>query len=247
MALASITADKIIKKLQEISFISKDIGKTCDVTQPRFCTTEQLSDRFTVTDHREDLFQLLANSSEGTKIVPGNNWNFNRQTLKIYNNLYWKGFYGRDANLMTTVLRYFGGFYKRFWLQDNKMVGVTHPFEPQVIDAKSIASEKEVLGYGKVIHLEYQNFPYSTAYDLLKMVDENTIIVPGKMPLDQFNALMQAQLPEEEFDTIGGFVLHLFGNLPAKDEEYKYNDFIFHVENVGKTRISRIKIKRVLE
>lgn len=184
MALASITADKIIKKLQEISFISKDIGKTCDVTQPRFCTTEQLSDRFTVTDHREDLFQLLANSSEGTKIVPGNNWNFDRQTLKIYNNLYWKGFYGRDANLMTTVLRYFGGFYKRFWLQDNKMVGVTHPFEPQVIDAKSIASEKEVLGYGKVIHLEYQNFPYSTAYDLLKMVDENTII--GKAFLGAF-------------------------------------------------------------
>ncbi|MEN6621978.1 MAG: hemolysin family protein [Smithella sp.] len=78
-------------------------------------------------------------------------------------------------------------------------------------------------------------------------IDENTITVPGKMPLDQFNALMQAQLPEEEFDTIGGFVLHLFGNLPAKDEEFKYNGFEFHVESVGKTRISRIKIKRVVE
>ncbi len=75
------------------------------------------------------------------------------------------------------MLRYFGGFYKRFWKIDgNTMRGVTHPFEPQIIDARSIATEKEVSGYGKVIHLEYQDPPYSSAYDLLKMVDENTII-----------------------------------------------------------------------
>ncbi len=73
-------------------------------------------------------------------------------------------------------------------------------------------------------------------------VDENTVIVPGKLPLDQFNTLMQAQLPEDEFDTIGGFVLHLFGNLPAKGEEYEYNGFTFHIENVGKSRISKIKV-----
>ena len=59
------------------------------------------------------------------------------------------------------------------------MRGITHPFEPQLIDAKSIAVEKELPGFGKVIHLEYKDFPYSTAYDLLKMVDENTITWKG--------------------------------------------------------------------
>jgi len=78
-------------------------------------------------------------------------------------------------------------------------------------------------------------------------LDENTVIVPGKLPLEQFNILMQAQLPEDEFDTIGGFVLHLFGNLPSKGEEYAYNGFTFHIENVGKARISKIKVKRNLE
>lgn len=78
-------------------------------------------------------------------------------------------------------------------------------------------------------------------------LDENTFIVPGKLPLEQFNALMQAQLPEDEFDTIGGFVLHLFGNLPSKGEEYEYDGFTFHIENVGKSRISKIKVKRVAE
>ncbi len=74
-------------------------------------------------------------------------------------------------------------------------------------------------------------------------IDEDTIIVPGKLPLEQFNTLMQAQLPEDEFDTIGGFVLHLFGNLPAKGEEYDYNGFMFRIENVGRARILKIRVE----
>jgi choline dehydrogenase-like flavoprotein len=160
------------------------LGITCHITQPRFCTARSIGDLYAVTPHNSDLFPKLENSLEETRII-GKNWKFDPKTLKIYNNLYWKGFYGRDNDALTLALRYFGGFYKRFWKIDDKtMRGVTHPFEPQIIDARSIATEKEVPGYGKVIHLEYQDAPYSSAYDLLKMVDENTII--GKAFLGSF-------------------------------------------------------------
>lgn len=78
-------------------------------------------------------------------------------------------------------------------------------------------------------------------------IDEYTVIVPGRLPLEQFNILMEAQLPTDEFDTIGGFVLHLFGNLPAKGEEYNYNGFTFRIENVGRARILKIKVERAGE
>jgi putative hemolysin len=78
-------------------------------------------------------------------------------------------------------------------------------------------------------------------------IDENTLIVPGKLPLEQFNTIMQAQLPADEFDTIGGFVLHLFGNLPSPGEEYSYNGFMFRIENVGRARILKIRVERALE
>jgi choline dehydrogenase-like flavoprotein len=160
------------------------LGMTCHISQPRFCTARAIGDLYAVTPHNPSLFPKLENSLEET-IVIGKNWKFDPKTLKIYNNLYWKGFYGRDNDALTLALRYFGGFYKRFWKIDDKtMRGVTHPFEPQIIDARSIATEKEVPGYGKVIHLEYQDAPYSSAYDLLKMVDENTII--GKAFLGSF-------------------------------------------------------------
>ena len=182
MALATITANKIIKNWKQQD-ISKSLGNICHLTQPRYCKTEQISEQFAVVDHKENLLQSLVNSDED-KIIVGKNWKFNPKTLQIYNNLYWKGFYGRDVDAITTALRYFGGFYKRFGYKNNRIEGVTHPFETQVINAKSIATEKQVAGYGKVIHLEYQDFPFSNAYDLLKLVDENTIV--GKAFLGQF-------------------------------------------------------------
>jgi hypothetical protein len=184
MALAALTADKIAKNWNHGS-ATDSLGSTCDVSQPRFCDASRIGEMFAVIDHRKELFPLLANSAE-EKLEIGHNWKFDPKTLKIQNNLFWKGFYGRDNDVMTMVLRYFGGFYKRFRPGKNpgSMDGITHPFEPQIVDARSIASEKELPGYGKVIHLEYQDPPYSTAYDLLKMVDDNTII--GKAFLGNF-------------------------------------------------------------
>lgn len=182
MALATITANKIIKKWHDTT-VATSLGSACSLSQPRFCRTDALSDMFVVTEHDSTLFTKLGNSPEERKV--GHNWKFDPKTLQIFNDLYWKGFYGRENDVMTMALRYFGGFYKKFWPVDSTTFrGVTHPFEPQLVDAKSIAKEKQVPGYGKAIHLEYEDFPYSTAYDLLKMVDENTII--GKAFLGQF-------------------------------------------------------------
>ncbi|MEP6576291.1 MAG: GMC family oxidoreductase [Nitrososphaerota archaeon] len=182
MALATITANKIIRNWKNTS-IQENLGNICDLLQPRYCKAEQLSNQFAVVKHNENLFAKLANSEEDKRIV-GKNWKFDAKTLKIYNDVYWKGFYGRDNDMLTTVLRYFGGFYKRFRNVNETMEGITHPFETQIVNAKSIASEEYVPGYGKVIYLKYTELPYSLAYDLLKMIDENTII--GKAFLGAF-------------------------------------------------------------
>ncbi len=185
MALASITADKIVKNWTKYpSEISPSIGKTCSILQPGFCKSETIGEMFVVTDHDTTLFSKLGNSVD-TKPILGKNWKFDPEKLLIFNDLYWKGFYGIDNNLMTNLLRYLGGFYKKFWkIDDVTYRGITHPFETQSIDAKSIATEKNVSGFGKVIHLEYENIPYSSAYDLLKMVNENVIL--GKAFLGPF-------------------------------------------------------------
>ncbi|MCS4538953.1 MAG: GMC family oxidoreductase [Thaumarchaeota archaeon] len=176
MALATITANRMVKNWNSFPKVKESLGSTCHISQPRFCNAETIGEIFAVMDHDAKLFPKLANSAEKKPAI-GKNWSFDSKTLRIYNDLYWRGFYARDTDALTNLLRYFGGFYKKFWkVDDTTHKGITHPFETQIVDAKSIAKEKEVTGFGKVIHLEYEDFPFSTAYDLLKMVDENTII-----------------------------------------------------------------------
>jgi putative hemolysin len=76
------------------------------------------------------------------------------------------------------------------------------------------------------------------------ILDENTMIVPGKMPMEQVNDLLQVSLPQDEFDTIGGFVLHLFGKMPERGEIIYFENYSFRVESIGRTRILKIRIEK---
>ena len=76
------------------------------------------------------------------------------------------------------------------------------------------------------------------------VLDEHTIIVSGKMLMEEINDLLQASLPQDEFDTIGGFVLHLFGKMPERGEMVDFEDYHFRIESVGRTRILKIRIEK---
>jgi hypothetical protein len=183
MALGTLTADKIVVNWPSDITIYGSLGTTCALSQPQNCLTETLGEMFAVTEHKSELFEKLENS-ESNEIVPGQNWQFDKNTLMISNNLYWKGFYGRNTDVMTTGLRSFGGFYKRFRkLNSESFSGVTKPFNVPVF-AKSLAKQKDLAGHGKIIHLEYEDMPFNQAYDILKMVDENNIL--GKAFLGKF-------------------------------------------------------------
>ena len=41
----------------------------------------------------------------------------------------------------------------------------------------------------------------------------------GKTSIDDVNELLDAELPDEEWDTVGGLVLDLFGKIPEPGEE----------------------------
>lgn len=76
------------------------------------------------------------------------------------------------------------------------------------------------------------------------ILDESTMIASGKMSVEEINDLFLASLPQEEFDTIGGFVLHLFGKMPERGEIIRFEDYSFRIESVGKTRILKIRIEK---
>ena len=88
---------------------------------------------------------------------------------------------------------------------------------------------------------------YDPAEPQPRQLDENTMILPGKMPIEDFNELARANLPEEEYDTMGGLVFGLFGKLPSPGAKVSFMDYTFTVEEMEGTRILELKVERHAE
>jgi magnesium and cobalt exporter, CNNM family len=68
--------------------------------------------------------------------------------------------------------------------------------------------------------------------------------VSGKTPIDDVNELLGTELPDGEWDTLGGFVLDLFGKIPESGEEVSFQGLTFKVEEVRGRRIATVLITR---
>jgi magnesium and cobalt transporter len=74
-------------------------------------------------------------------------------------------------------------------------------------------------------------------------VDERTWRVAAKMAIADFNALTGLRVPDENFDTVGGWVLDLFGRLPHRHETVEQDGVRITVEKVYRTRILEVVVR----
>ena len=73
-------------------------------------------------------------------------------------------------------------------------------------------------------------------------IDERNFMVSGAMSIEEFNNLVGTSIPTEDFGTLGGFVFHLFGRLPARGEGISHAGLSFLVRKVKGTRILSVRV-----
>jgi cytidine deaminase len=66
--------------------------------------------------------------------------------------------------------------------------------------------------------------------------------VDGKLSIDEVNELLDVELPDEEWDTVGGLMLGLLGSIPDEGEEVSFRNLRFTAERVDGRRISKVLI-----
>ncbi|MDF2673803.1 MAG: putative signal transduction protein with domain containing protein [Clostridiales bacterium] len=94
---------------------------------------------------------------------------------------------------------------------------------------------------GNIFDEHDEDFEYN---ELIQKLDNNTFIVNGLVSIDEINEKLNLKLPEEYFDTIGGFVIDLIGNIPEEGKEsvVEYEEVTFKVEKIIGRRIELLKI-----
>ena len=78
----------------------------------------------------------------------------------------------------------------------------------------------------------------------MRQVDKNTIIIPAKMSIEEFNKRLDVSLPEEEYDTMGGLVFDLFGKLPSPGAKISFMHYTFTVNKMLGTRILELQVQQ---
>ena len=75
-------------------------------------------------------------------------------------------------------------------------------------------------------------------------VNENVWLCDARVDLDDLNETIGSSFPNEDFDSLGGFVFDLFGKVPVKYEKSTWNNYDFIVQDMEGHRINVIKVIR---
>ena len=63
--------------------------------------------------------------------------------------------------------------------------------------------------------------------------------------IEDFNEYFECELEDEEYDTIGGLVMHELGRLPRRGEKVEFGGFEFAVIKADKRRIDALQVQRL--
>ena len=97
---------------------------------------------------------------------------------------------------------------------------------------------EEIVGEIRDEYDEGEELPYQAVAD-------GEYVFLGRVDLDDFNNVMQTDLPREEAETLGGFIYSQMGRVPENGEQIQVNDVELTVEQVSGRRIRKVRAKRL--
>jgi putative hemolysin len=83
---------------------------------------------------------------------------------------------------------------------------------------------------------------YDEPERLIQKIDASTYRVAGKLSVEALNAATGLAISDEAYDTVGGWVLDLFGRVPRKGERTETSELVVTVEKVERTRVIEVLI-----
>ena len=86
---------------------------------------------------------------------------------------------------------------------------------------------------------------YDTEPRLVQALDEGGFLVDARLPVDDLNSLLDTQLPDAEWDTVGGLVLGLAGRVPMVGEVFEFDGAVLIPERVQGRRVERVRVDRL--
>ena len=75
--------------------------------------------------------------------------------------------------------------------------------------------------------------------------DNNRYTVKALTPISEFNEFFNTEIPDDEYDTVGGFVINTFGYLPKRGEIIDFERFNIKILRADKRRVHLILFTQI--
>jgi CBS domain containing-hemolysin-like protein len=76
---------------------------------------------------------------------------------------------------------------------------------------------------------------------------KNRYRVNARLPVDELNELLEVELPNSEWDTVGGLMMGVLGRLPLQGQQVEFEGIRFTAERVHGRRIAKVLVEPVTE
>jgi putative hemolysin len=83
---------------------------------------------------------------------------------------------------------------------------------------------------------------------LFRRINDNSYEFDAKIPVDDLNEILSLNLPEnEDYESLGGYLYDLFGEVPEVGDKKTFNGYTFSILSVHKQRIGWVSIEKIDE
>jgi len=86
---------------------------------------------------------------------------------------------------------------------------------------------------------------YDSEQQLIVEHDDGSISVNARLDVDKLEDFLQVELPEGDFESVGGFIISLIGKVPEVNETVIYDGLEIVIEAATSRKIDRARIRKI--
>ena len=79
---------------------------------------------------------------------------------------------------------------------------------------------------------------------LLEVLEDGSLLVDARLEAEKLGEQLNMELPEGDFESVGGFLIHLTGRIPEVNEKVRFQDIEMTVKKGNQRKIEEVLIRR---
>lgn len=85
---------------------------------------------------------------------------------------------------------------------------------------------------------------YDEEEQTIQQLSETSWEVAARIDLDELSEEIDVEFPDDNYETLGGFLFHLFGRIPLSGESHAYENMLFKITKANERRIETVLITK---